>query len=77
MTNLVVNKKIKRKGTFCRQSVLKYFEPFGCFTKFSFHHKWNDERMLLINMVYASYLTTSRTISDLGSWETEKIEERF
>ena len=25
---------------------------FGCFNKFSFHHKWNDARLLLINMIY-------------------------
>ena len=32
-----------------RWSFSKYFETFCCFTKFSFHHKWNDARLLLIN----------------------------
>ena len=29
-----------------------YFETLWCFTKFSFHQKWNDAGLLLINMVY-------------------------
>ena len=37
------------------QSVSQYFETFQCFTKFSFHHKWNEGRLLLINMVYTSW----------------------
>ena len=40
------------------QSVSWYFETFRCFTKFSFYHKWNDVRLLLINMVYTSFPTT-------------------
>ena len=32
-----------------------------CFTKFSFHHKWNDARLLLINRVCRSRLTCDRT----------------
>ena len=33
------------------------FETFGCFSKFFFHCKWNDERLLLINMIYKSCLS--------------------
>ena len=28
------------------------FETFRSFTKFTFNHKWNDGRLLLINMLY-------------------------
>ena len=31
------------------------------FTKFFFHHNWNDGRLLLINMVYTSCFTSCRT----------------
>ena len=39
----------------------KYFETLWCFTKFSFDHKRNDARLLLINMVYKSCLTSCQT----------------
>ena len=32
------------------------FETCWCFAKLSFHHKWTDGRLLLINMVFTSYL---------------------
>ena len=44
-----------------RQAVSKYFETFRCFTKFSFHHKWNDGRLLLKNMACRSCLTSCQT----------------
>ena len=44
------------KGTL--QSFSWYFETFWCFTKFSFHQKWNNAPLLLINMVYMSCWTT-------------------
>ena len=31
------------------------------FNKFSFHHKWNEVQLLLINMVYTSCLTSCQT----------------
>ena len=31
-----------RFSLFFLQSLSQYFETFWCFTKFSFHHKWND-----------------------------------
>ena len=31
---------------------------FWCFTKFSFHHKWNEAPLLVINMVYTGCLTS-------------------
>ena len=34
---------------------------FWCFNKFSFYHKWNNTRLLLINMVHTSCLTSCRT----------------
>ena len=34
------------------QSFSEYFETFWRFTNFSSHHKWNDARLLLINMTY-------------------------
>ena len=43
------------------QSVSQYFETFRYFTKFSFHHRWNDGRLLLINMVFTSCLASCRT----------------
>ena len=38
-----------------------YFETFWCFTKFSFHYKWNDARLLLTSMVNTCCLTSCRT----------------
>ena len=32
------------------QSVSWYFETLQCFTKFFFHHKGKDERLLLMNI---------------------------
>ena len=58
-----VNKDIKSKRKLFGQSFSYYFETFWCFTKFSFHHKWNDARLLLINIVYTICLTNW----DLGS----------
>ena len=34
------------------------FGTFLNFTTFSFHHKWNKARLLAINMVYKSCLTS-------------------
>ena len=45
----------------------KFFQAFWYFNKFSFHHKWNKEWLLLINMVYTSCLTSSLTSLDLES----------
>ena len=42
-------------------SFMFFFETFRCFTKFFFHHKWNDGHLLLISMVYASCLTSCWT----------------
>ena len=38
-----------------------FHKTFQCFTKFSSHHKWNDGRLLLINMVYTSCLARRKT----------------
>ena len=62
LTKLVVNKNIKSKTKFCRQSVSYYFETFQCFTKFFIHHRWNDGGLLLIKMVYMSCLTSCQKI---------------
>ena len=48
------------------QAVSQYFEIFWCFTKFSFHHNWNNGR-LLINMVFTSCLPSCGTTEHLGS----------
>ena len=62
-----LDQKIYRPGcvldqkSYSDQSVSEGFETFRCFTIFSFHHKWNDGRFLLINMVYTSFLTSCRT----------------
>ena len=62
MTNLAVHKNIKKNPKILQTiSILRYFETFWCFTKFSFHHKRNDVRLLLKNMVYTSCLTSCRT----------------
>ena len=34
---------------------------FFCFTKFSFHHKWNEEQLLVINKVYMNCLASCWT----------------
>ena len=39
------------------KSFSQYFGTFGCFTKFIFHHKYNEARLLVINMIYISCLT--------------------
>ena len=44
-----------------------HFETLWCFTTFSFHHNWNDARLLLIRMIYTSCLTGCQTTQDLGS----------
>ena len=31
-------------------SFIMFFETFRCLINLSFHHKWNDVRLLLINM---------------------------
>ena len=49
------------------------FWDFWCFTKFSFHHKWNEARLLVINMVYTSYLTSFQTTWDLITAEKQKL----
>ena len=49
----------ERKGSL--QSVSQYFDAFGCFNKFFFHCKWNDVRLLLINLVYTRCLTSCQT----------------
>ena len=36
-------------------------ETFWYFTKFSFNHKWNNTRLLLMNMVHTSCLTSCGT----------------
>ena len=42
MTSLVVNKCIKYEEKFSGESASEYYDTLWCFTKFSFHHKWND-----------------------------------
>ena len=42
-------------------SFLIFWDLKRCFANFSFHDKWNDVRLLLINMVYTSSLTSCRT----------------
>ena len=59
------------------QSVSWFFETFRCFTKFSFHHKWNNGRLLLISMVYTSCLTSCRTTSPLGGLCPHKKKKRL
>ena len=43
------------------------FSDFCMFYQISFHHKGNDVRLLLINMVSSSCLTSCQTTSDLES----------
>ena len=56
------NKALKKDYGVRELQPLSYFETFWCFNKFSFHHKWNDGQLLLINMVYTSCLMSSQTI---------------
>ena len=30
----------------------QHFQTFWCFTKFSFHQRWNEARLLVINIIY-------------------------
>ena len=53
-----------------------YFETLWCFTKFSFHHKWNDARLLLINMVYIQSMRTPVTLTNTLSSPTNPITPR-
>ena len=39
--------------------ILRLFDTFD--TKFSFHHKWYEAWLLVINMVYASCLKNGQT----------------
>ena len=39
----------------------QYFETLWCFNKFSFHQKWNDARLIFVNIVYPSCLTSCWT----------------
>ena len=43
------------------QSFYYHSETILCFNKFSFHHKWNDAQLLLINKVYMNCLTSCPT----------------
>ena len=56
--------KVTRRCEFLHSKNLQtfswYFETFWWFTKFSFQQKWNDARLLLMNMVYTSFLTSCR-----------------
>ena len=61
LTTEAVNKNIKSKRKFCRQSQTKYFKTFLYFTKFSFHKKRNEAWLLVIKMVYTSCLASCRT----------------
>ena len=38
-----------------------FLNGFTNFTNFFFHHQWNHGRLLLINMVYMSFLTSCQT----------------
>ena len=67
LSNLAVKKNINTNRKFCRQSVSKHFVLSWCFSKVSLQHKWNDVRLLLINMVYRSCLTSCQTTWDLES----------
>ena len=37
-----------------KAKVISSVETFWCFTKFFFHHKWNELRLLVTNMVYTT-----------------------
>ena len=70
LANLIVNKNIKSERIFCRHSVSSYFETFQCFTKFSFPHKRNDGRLLLINVVL---WVASRIAEQTKTWDLRKL----
>ena len=42
------------------------FCDFWCFIKFFFNHKWNESRLLVINMVYTRWLNSCRMTDNLG-----------
>ena len=41
--------------------IMYNFKTFWYFTKFSFHQEWNEVWLLVIDIVYASCLTSCRT----------------
>ena len=45
------------------------------FGEISFHQKWNDGRLLLINILSPSCLTSFRTTLDLGSEEIMECQK--
>ena len=43
--------------------------------KFLFNHQWNEAWLIVLNMVYTSFVTRCRTTQDLGCQETKKCQE--
>ena len=54
-----VNKDKKQKKIFQTTTFIIFWDFH--LLRFSFHHKWNDAQLLLINMVYTSCLTSCQT----------------
>ena len=67
----------KAKENFAGNSAHNILGLLDIFTKFSFHHKWNEAWLLVINKVYASCLTICRTTSDLGFQQITKYQENL
>ena len=62
---IIMKMEIKMKNRSQRYDINRptiIFIIFWCFAKFSFYHKWKDARLLLINMVCTSCLTSCQTI---------------
>ena len=64
------------------QWCIKYFEAFWYFTNFSFYHKWHNDWLLVINMVYRNCITTwpndlrFRKVENYErSWKSQNIIE--
>ena len=72
-----VSKDMKTKRKFYRQSCSWYFETLRCSTKFSFDCYWKKALFIVVNMVYASCLTSCWTTYDLGSEEIGKYQENL
>ena len=69
--DIAVNKEIKSKRKFCKQS-FSYFKTFQYFTKFSFHHKWSDARFLLTKSYRG---VASRVTERLKTLDLRKLEK--
>ena len=57
--------------------ILIIIKTFWCFTNFPFHHKWNEARLLLINMVRKYCLTSCWNTYNVGASDLKKNQKNL